>query len=121
MESIVAIPPSALLMIQILGLPGLIFVIWYGNLVKDRRVEMKRDETRQEYMQMIGKILQQYRDDVTEVRRLYENNARLCDDWDSACKRQDKLIYELMNVISLNSQAFTKLDNAIKQSIGAAG
>jgi hypothetical protein len=114
----VTIPPSVLALIQILGLPGLIFVVWYGGVIKDRKIEQKRDETRQEYMQLIQKILQQYRDDVTEVRRLYENNARLCDDWDSACKRQDKIIADLMNVISLNSQAFTRLDASIKQKVG---
>lgn len=118
MEHLVAIPPSVLALIQILGLPGLIFVVWYGNLLQARKVEQKRDETRQEYTQLIGKILQQYREDVSEVRRLYENNARLCDDWDAACKQRDKVISDLMGVISLNSQAFSRLESSIRQHMG---
>lgn len=109
--------PTLMAVITTLGLPGLIFVIWYSGLAKDRKIEQKRDETRQEYMTLINKILQQYRDDVTEIRRLYENNARLCDDWNATCKRQDKITSELMDVISLNSQAFTRLDSTIKQSM----
>ena len=68
---LITIPPSILALIQILGLPGLIFVIWYGSVSKDRRTEQKRDE--------------------------------------------------LMNVISLNSQAFTRLDSSLKQKVGGAG
>jgi hypothetical protein len=118
MMHLTEIPPSVIALIQLIGLPGLIFIIWYGNFLQSNRVEQKRNETRQEYMQLIDKILAQYRDDVTEVRRLYENNARLCDDWNGSSRRQEKIISDLMGVISLNSQAFSRLESSIKQHLG---
>lgn len=103
------LPPWALTLIQVLGLPGLIFFIWYGDLVKFRRMEDVREKERASMMEMLNKTLAQYKDDVTEIKHLYQNNARLCDDWCQAYKHLEKLYYETMQVVSLNTQTMSRM------------
>lgn len=103
------ISPGVLALIQILGLPGLVFIIWYLDMQKFHKIEQKRDETRQTFIDVTNRTLQQYREDVAGIQRMYENNARLCDDYNASCKRLEKLYSETMSVISLNTQTMTRL------------
>lgn len=111
----VPISPGALALVQLLGLSGLIFIIWYGDMVKFRKLEDKAVADREAYTASVTRILQQYKDDVSEIKRLYENNSRLCDDWENTCRRQEKLYYETMSVISLNTQTMTKMVSQLER------
>lgn len=92
---------------QILGLPGLIFVIWHFD---NRRLERKEEMRRKE----VDAILAQYREDVAAIRRLYESNVRLVEDYAAMSKRIESLHTEAMSVISLNTQAQTRLVETIR-------
>ena len=103
------IPPLTYYMaiIQVLGLPGLIFIIWYF----DNKRFMRQEASRKEEMQL---ILDQYRADVSEIRRLYESNARLVDDCTKAFFRLDSIYSQTIDIISLNTQTQTELVESIK-------
>lgn len=103
------VPPISysVAILQILGLPGLIFIIWYF----DNKRFQRQEEIRKKEMQM---ILDQYRKDVSEIKRLYESNARLVDDCTKAFFRLDSIYSQAIDVISLNTQTQTKLVESIK-------
>lgn len=99
----------AIVVMQILGLPGLIFIIWHFDNKRSQRQEKKRDKE-------LDVILTQYRDDVSEIKRLYESNVRLVKDFSGAYKQLLQVYGETMSVISLNSQNMTHLADAIKNN-----
>jgi uncharacterized protein YegL len=101
------IPNWILQTVQTLGLPGLIFVIWWW----DGKKAVEREESRRTEL---AAVLAQYREDITAIRSLYESNVRLVDDYATAFKRLDTIYTETISVISLNTQAQTKLVEKIK-------
>lgn len=116
-----ALPPAwAVLIMQVLGLPGLVFIIWHFDNKRfqrqedERRAEAHRQE--EERRASLAQVLERYRNDVTEIRRLYESNARLVDDTNQAFKRLETIYGEAIGVISLNTQAATHLADAIKNN-----
>lgn len=61
-------------------------------------------------------VLEQYRQDVTEIKRLYESNVRLVDDSNQAFQRLEIIYGEAISVISLNTQTQTHLADQIKNN-----
>ncbi|MDA8137996.1 MAG: hypothetical protein M0036_05010 [Desulfobacteraceae bacterium] len=105
--------PLATLIIQILGLPGLVFIIWHFDNKRDQRKEEMRHKELAEREKAIATTLSQYREDVAAIRRLYENNARLVEDYERTCNRLERIYSETMSVISLNTQTQTRLVDSI--------
>ena len=106
--------PLATIIIQILGLPGLVFIIWHFDNKRDQRKEELRQKEIDEREKAVTKVLAQYKDDVGEIKKLYENNVRLVDDYSASCTRLEKLYGETLSVISLNTQTQTHLVESIK-------
>ena len=123
--------PFAQLIIQLLGLPGLIFIIWHFDnkrLDKQRyqyeqQQQMNRDAFEKEHKrdrdQMMA-LMSQYRDDIASIKSLYTNNAHLVDDY-------EKMASALMDTVRLNTQATTMLTDYLKnrerctQLLGGSG
>jgi len=77
------------------GILGLIILIWWLDIKTVRKVQA-------ELMAEIQEVLRRYRDDMTEVRRMYESNASLVNDYHSVAG-------DLKDVIILNTQAMTTI------------
>lgn len=119
--------PFAQLIIQLLGLPGLIFIIWHFDNKRlatqreqyEKEQQALRDSYEKEHKKdrdMVMSILSQYKDDVGKVTSLYQNNVHLVGDYDKAMTRLEKLAEEMMSVVSLNAQTNTHLADAIKNN-----
>lgn len=83
-------------LVEKFGVPGIVFVLWYFS-----------NRTNQQ-------TLQQYHDDMQEIRQMYENNVKLVEDYHTATERQEKINIELISVISLNTETMATLASAIK-------
>lgn len=105
METMITLPMAAVVM-NVLGIPGLVFIIWWY----DHKAMLRQNETAQA---SISKILAQYKEDVTEMKRLYENNVTLCKNYEETLRRQEKMLSELFSVISYNTQVMTQLKDVI--------
>ena len=113
-----AIPLTlATLIIQILGLPGLVFIIWHFDNKRDQRKDSLRKKEIAERERAIVKILNQYKDDVADIKKLYENNTHLVKDYSATCMRLERLYSETISVISLNTQTQTRLVEHIKNNM----
>jgi len=130
--------PFAQLVIQILGLPGLIFIVWHMDNKRLAKQEGIYKDQQQQYREMYEKeqqalresydrehradrdvtikILGQYKDDVNNITGLYKNNVHLVGDYDRAMQRLEKLSEEMMSVVSLNAQASSHLAEAIRNN-----
>lgn len=124
--------------IQLLGLPGLIFIVWhFDNKRLDKQREVYEEQQRllrEKYEEQqrllretyeaehkadrdqINKLLTLYRDDIGAIKSLYANNAHLVTDYGIAMARLEKMAGDMMSVVSLNSQASTQLADAIKNN-----
>jgi hypothetical protein len=91
---------TALLILNVLGLPGLIFMIWYVD--QKRFVKSQAD-----HREMVAELLKNYKEDVDKVTRYYERNVELV-------TRYEKLANDLSDIIHLNTQAQTRLVESIK-------
>lgn len=119
--------PFAQLIIQLLGLPGLIFIIWHFD---NKRLDKQREQYKNEQLLLrsayeqehkrdrdqVTLLLNQYRDDVGTIKSLYQNNAHLVGDYDKAMIRLEKLAEEMMSVVAMNAQSNTHLADAIKNN-----
>ena len=130
--------PFVQLIIQLLGLPGLIFIIWHFDnkrlekqqaIYKDQQqqyrdlYEKEQQKLRESYdrehradRDMIAGILGQYKEDVNNIAGLYKNNVHLVSDYERAMLRLEKFSEEMMSVVSLNAQASSHLAEAIKNN-----
>lgn len=130
--------PFVQLIIQLLGLPGLIFVIWhFDNKRLDKQqatyqaqqqlfrdlYEKEQQKLRESYdrehradRDMVTRVLCQYKEDINNISILYKNNVHLVGDYEKAVCRLEKLAEEMMSVVSLNAQASTQLTDAIKHN-----
>jgi hypothetical protein len=134
-----ALTPAVIqIIINTLGLPGLVFVIWHFDnkrldkqqqLYKDQQhqyrelYEKEQQKLRDSYdrehkadRDMTLKILGQYKDDVNNITGLYKSNVHLVSDYDKSVVRLEKMAAEMMSVVSLNAQAYTQLTDAIKNN-----
>lgn len=116
--------PFASFVFQTLGLPGLIFIIWWWDhkaqgkqRETDQQEHMKEREEyskeREAHAKEITAILAQYREDVSSIKTLYKNNVELVNNYDKSQIRLEKLYQETLSVIALNTQTATKLVVAI--------
>lgn len=77
--------------IRTLGLPGIIFIVWYFS-------QRAHEQT-----------LARYESDMREMRNMYERNAELV-------RQYKSLAEELKDIIVLNTQSITVLTEAVKQN-----
>ncbi len=89
-----------------------IFFWWYDN----RRIWIVFDQHKKdlaaERVQLADRtavILEQYRGDMNEQREMYRANASLCRDFASVTE-------DLRNIVTLNIQAMTRIDDAVRQN-----
>ena len=95
-------PQGAVNLIDIFGqfgFIGLVLYIWY---VDHRRFQTVVDE----HKAQISAVLESYRTDMTETRRMYENNVELV-------KSYQILARDLHDVVILNTQGFQKTLDAV--------
>jgi DNA repair ATPase RecN len=119
--------PFASFVFQTLGLPGLIFIIWWwdhkaqvkqreDDQVQHEKERLEHSKSREAHGKEIAAILAQYRDDVSSIKQLYQNNVDLVHAYDRSLERIEKLYQETLNVIALNTQMSTKLVVAINSN-----
>lgn len=106
----------ASIIIQILGLPGLVFVIWHFDNKRDQRKDELRRNEIAEREKATALVLSQYKEDISEIKRLYENNVHLVADYQEINQRLEHLYSETIAVISLNTQTQTKLVESIEKN-----
>jgi len=88
--------------VNMLGLPGLILIIWYFDKI---RYEKHRESSKDD----LNKVLAQYREDISQIRQLYESNVTLVKNYEEAVRRWEKHADELTKIIYLNTQVQTTL------------
>lgn len=104
----------ALGIFQVLGLPGLIFVIWhFDNKRLEKRAEMERELRTKEIAERekaIEKILNAYRDDVREISQYYKDNVHLVKNW-------ERFSGDMVDTIRLNTAAWQALTSSLQNKI----
>lgn len=83
------------------GILGLVIIMWWIDIKSVRKVQVQHKAEMEE-------VLRRYREDMTEVRRMYENNTSLVNDYHSVAT-------DLKDVVILNTQAMTKLAERLKE------
>jgi hypothetical protein len=76
---------------RVFGPFGLVTIIWYLD------------------MKALRKVLDSYKDDMAEIRRMYEDNIKLV-------KGYESLSGDLKDLIVLNTQCLTRLSDEIRQN-----
>lgn len=121
-----------------LGLPGILFVVWYfGQKAQDKALQAYREDTKDilaqisekmlelqnnhraevlrlqtNHQEQVRAILADYKADMTEQRRMYDNNVILVRDYQEICRN-------LKDIVILNSTGFQKLDDDINRKCAA--
>ena len=119
--------PFVQIVIQLLGLPGLIFIIWhFDNKRLDKQQAIYKEEQqllRESYerehkqdREQTNLMMSRYREDIAAIKSLYQNNVHLIGDYDKAVDRLEKLTSEVMSVVALNAQTNSHLADAIKNN-----
>lgn len=103
--------------IQVLGIPGLIFIIWHFDNKRFQKEAALRATEIAEREKAIDAVLSQYKEDVSGIRKLYENNVSLVKDYAETCTRLEKLFDQTIGVVSLNTQVFTRLNDSIEHNL----
>ena len=107
------------LAVTTLGAPGMVIIMWY---VDQRRMDRQREEhtkeqtallkelrdDREAHEKEIGRVLDAYRNDIREARRMYEDNVLLV-------KNYERLSAEHMDTIRLNTQTQTGLLTLLRE------
>lgn len=101
MEAIASLQPFIKVLAEF-GIPGLVICMWWYDI---RAMRKSNESHRAE----IAAILAQYQSDMAEQRRMYEANAELVRQYEGLAK-------DLKDVIMLNTQAFTRLDDDIRSN-----
>ena len=113
-----SIPMSvATLIINALGLSGIIFIIWHFDNKRFQAEKDLRVREMAEREKALDRVLVQYKEDTLAIKRLYENNVDLAKNYEKACGRSDNLFREVMGVISLNSQVYTQLTDYVRHNM----
>jgi len=103
-------PVSAGLIIDILknfGPIGLIAFMWW---VDNRNIRKLIDENRHHN----DNVLDGYKRDMLEIRRMYENNAHLVQCYVDLTKDYKSLTSDLKDAYILNTQAFQRLSDDVE-------
>jgi uncharacterized membrane-anchored protein YhcB (DUF1043 family) len=88
------------------------FIFWRMD---NRRFLMQAETNRAQ----VDETLRQYRQDVSEIKRLYESNSRLVVATNEAFKRLEKIYGETVSVIALNTQTQTNLAKTVETNVKA--
>lgn len=105
-----------------LGLPGLIFVVWYFSqkahertllayredtiiILKDQHTKMT--ETQMQHQETVREILAAYKEDTQIRERMYDSNIVLV-------KSFERLAQDQKDVIITNTQALTRLSDTLQ-------
>jgi len=97
-----------------LGIPGLMFVIWYFDqkrlttVLSEHKLELAKDKA--QHAKHIADILARYDRDMATVTRFYEDNVELV-------KGYEKLANDLAGIIHLNTQVQTELVGQVKNNL----
>ncbi len=82
-----------------LGLPGVILVLWFFSMkAQEKALQAYRDDTQ--------KTLLQYRENMGEMRQMYESNAELVEDYQSVAS-------DLKELVVMNTTAITRLIESV--------
>jgi hypothetical protein len=84
------------------GPVGLIAMIWYFDM---RALRKQHDAHKEE----VSSILASYKEDMAEVRRMYENNVKLVQGYEGLAK-------DLKDIVILNTQKMTHVSDQIDQN-----
>lgn len=85
------------------GLPGVLLVIWfYSDRARDRQLNAYRDD--------MTRVLGGYKNDMGEIRRMYESNVALV-------KAYESIARDLKDVVILNTRATTRLDEGMRSNL----
>ena len=98
----------------------LIFLVvigpWMMMFLLQRATANRAQAQEKIFVEQMNVVLEQYRKDISEIKRLYESNVRLVDDSNQAFQRLEKVYGEAISVISLNTQTQTHLADTIKSN-----
>jgi hypothetical protein len=86
-----------------LGLVGLVIYLWWAD---KRQIWAVIEQHKKE----MAAVLAQYQQDMAEQREMYRSNASLCHDYESIAS-------DLRDIVSLNIQKMTQVDEAIRQNL----
>jgi O-acetylhomoserine/O-acetylserine sulfhydrylase-like pyridoxal-dependent enzyme len=86
-----------------LGLVGLVIYMWWSD---NKRIIT----TNEEHKKDMAAVLTQYNKDMTEQREMYRSNVSLTRDFAS-------IAGDLRNIVSLNIQKLTQVDDAIRGNL----
>ena len=81
---------------------GLVVLVWYCDMKVIRKQHQSHKDD-------ITKILNHYKDDMAEIRRMYENNVKLVEGYESLAK-------DLKDLVVLNTQQMTHVSDQIDQN-----
>ncbi len=102
--------PQLLLIVNVLGLPGLFVIFWFVMTQNQSKLIEKMDDQREDEKDRVAEILKKYKDDVERISTFYERNVELVE-------RYEKLANDLSGIIHLNTQVQTKLAESIKHNM----
>lgn len=83
-----------------LGLVGLVIFMWWSD---NKRLVTSNEEHKKD----MASVLAQYTKDMTEQREMYRANASLCKNFSS-------ISADLRDIVSLNIQKMTQVDDAVR-------
>lgn len=92
------------LVMNVLGLPGLIVVLWYFDMKRIDSLVIKHQDDLKE-------VLNSYKKDVDAIAQMYRDNVSLV-------KGYEKLADDLTSIITLNTQTLTSLVEHIRHMGG---
>ena len=84
------------------GPVGLIALVWYIDMRALRKLHANHKHD-------VGKILADYKDDMAETRRMYENNVKLVEAYEGLAK-------DLKDIVILNTQQLPHVSDQIEQN-----
>lgn len=94
--------PAMFSVLGTFGVPGLIIVLWWLDMKAMRKA---RDDHKVEFQ----RILDSYKADMSEIRRMYEDNVSLVKDYHSVAS-------DLKDIVILNTRAMTEMTEAIRMN-----
>lgn len=92
------------LVMNVLGLPGLIVVLWYFDMKRIDSLILKHQED-------LKDVLAVYKRDVDTIGQMYRDNVSLV-------KGYEKLADDLTSIITLNTQTLTSLVEHVRHMRG---
>jgi hypothetical protein len=102
--------PQLIAVANILGLPGIILLLWWVDGRRMAASERRTEWIIQQHQSDNEKVLRKYEDDVRLVTQYYNSNVELVE-------RYEKLAGELSGIIHLNTQIQTRLVEKIDNNL----